>query len=48
VRVFKCLDHDEMVGSKICISKGVNLSNMLFSAVILRLLDGWAKSIQNT
>jgi len=30
VRVFKCLDHDEMVGSRICMSKDVNLSNMLF------------------
>ena len=29
VRVFKCLDHDEMVGS----CKDVDLSNMLFQAV---------------
>jgi len=33
VKVFKCLDHDEMVGSRICMSKDVDLSNMLFLAV---------------
>jgi len=33
VRVFKCLDHDETVGSRICMSKNVDLINMLFSAV---------------
>ena len=33
VRVFKCLDHDEMVGSRIYISKDIGLRNMLFSAV---------------
>jgi len=33
VRIFKCLDHGEMVGSKICMSKGVDLNNMLFSVV---------------
>jgi len=50
---FKCLNHDEIVGSKICMSKDVDLSNMLFSDIhfapfILRLLDEWTKSIQNT
>jgi len=33
VRVFKCLDHDEMVGSRICMSKDVDLSNNVFYAV---------------
>ena len=27
------LDHDEMVRSKMCMSKDIDLSNMLFSAV---------------
>jgi len=26
-------DHDEMVGSRICMSKDIDLSNMLFSVV---------------
>ena len=30
---FKCLDHNEVVGSRICMSKNVDLSNMLFLAV---------------
>jgi len=33
VRVLKCLDHDEMVRSRICMPKDVDLSNMLFSAI---------------
>jgi len=33
MRIFKCLDHDEIVRSRICMSKDVDLSNMLFSAV---------------
>jgi len=33
VRVFKCLDHDEMIGSRICMFKDVDLSNMLFSVI---------------
>jgi len=33
VRVFKCLDHDEMVGSRICMSKDIDLSHMIFSTV---------------
>ena len=45
VRVFiiKCLDHDEMVGSRICMSKDVNPNNMLFSAVHFAPLDGQVK-----
>ena len=31
MRVFKCLDHDEMVGSRICMSKDVDLNNIVFS-----------------
>ena len=46
MRVFKCLDHDEMVGSKICMSKNVDLSNMLFSAVHFAPLDGWVKVLK--
>ena len=30
---FECLDHDEMVGSRICLSKDVYLSNKLFLVV---------------
>jgi len=30
---FKCLDHDQMVGARIYMSKFINLSKMLFSAV---------------
>jgi len=33
VRVLKCLDHDDMVGSRICMSKDVELSKILFSTV---------------
>ena len=33
---------------EICMSKDVDLSDMLFPTVHLRLLDGWAKGIQNT
>ena len=33
VRVLKCLDHDQMVVAKICMSKVINLSNMLLSVV---------------
>ena len=33
VRVFKYLDHDEMIGSRICMFKEVDKSNMLFSTV---------------
>jgi len=47
VRFFKYLDYDQMVGSRI-MSKFMNISKMLFRPSILCLLDGWAKSIQNT
>ena len=40
VRVLKCLDHDQMVGSRICMSKDINLTNSLLSAVHFALLDG--------
>jgi len=33
MRVFKYLNHDEMVASRVCVSKDVDLSNMLFSAI---------------
>ena len=47
VGVFKCFDHNQMAGSRICMSKGINLINSLLSAVHSTSLDGWAKSIQN-
>ena len=39
VRGFKCLDHDQMVESRICMSKVIYLSNMLLRPYILCLLD---------
>ena len=33
VGVFKCLDHNQMVRLKICMSKDINLTNSLLSAV---------------
>jgi len=33
IMVFRCLNHDEMIRSRICMSNDVSLSNMLFSAV---------------
>ena len=44
VKVFKCLDHDEMVGSRM--TKDVDLSNMLFLTV--HFVDEETKSIQNS
>ena len=41
-------DHDEMVGLRNLYVKDVDLSDMLFPTVHLRLLDRWAKGIQNT
>ena len=32
MKVFKCLDHDEIVGSRICMSKDIDIGNMLSSA----------------
>ena len=37
-----------MAGSRICMSKDINLTNSLLSAVHFVPLDGWAKTIQNT
>ena len=48
MRVFKFLDHDEMVGSRICMFKDVDLSSRLLSIVHFAPLDGWIKSIKNT
>ena len=45
---FKYLDHDQMAGSRICMSKDIDLINSLLSAFHFAPLDGWAKSIQNT
>ena len=47
MRVFKCLDHDEMVESRICMSKDIDLTNSLLSAIHFAPLDGWANGIQN-
>ena len=47
MRVFKCLDYDEIVGSKICMSKDLDLSNLLFSRKYLK--DVWLKKkVNNT
>jgi len=46
--VFKCSDHNQMVESKICMSKNIDLTNSLLSALQFVPLDVWAKSIQNT
>ena len=48
VEVFKCLDHNQMAGSKICISKDIDLTNLLLSAAYFASLDGCAKNIHNT
>ena len=37
-----------MAGSRICMSKDINLINSLLSAVYFVSLDGWIKSAQNT
>jgi len=47
VRVFKFLDHDEIIGSSICMFKDIDLSNMLFSVAHFTPLDGWVKIIKN-
>jgi len=47
VRFFNVLDH-EMVGSRICMFKDVDLSNMLLSALYFAPLDGCVKNIKNT
>ena len=43
VGVFKCLDHDQMAGSRFCMSKDINLTNSLLSAARFAPLDGWTK-----
>ena len=43
VGVFNCLDHDQMVRSRICMSKDTNLTNSLRWAIYFASLDGWAK-----
>ena len=41
VGVFKCLEHDQMAGSRICMSKDIDLTNSLLSLSILHCLtDG--------
>ena len=37
-----------MARSGICMSKDIDLTNSLLSAVYFASLDGWATSIQNT
>jgi len=37
-----------MAGLRICMSKDINLTNLLLSIVHFVPLDEWAKSIQNT
>jgi len=36
VNVFECLDHDQMIGSKICTSKSIDVTNMLFSEIKIK------------
>ena len=45
---FKCLDDDQMVKSRIYISKVIDLSKMLFSTVHFAPIWWMGKSIQNT
>ena len=41
VGVFKCLDHDQIAESRICMSKDIDLNNSLLSPDHLRrLMDG--------
>jgi len=47
VRISKCLDRDDMVLSRICMSKGVDLSNMLFFIINFVSILWIAKRIQN-
>ena len=46
VGAFKCLDHNEMAGSRICMSKDIDLTNSPLSAVLFAPLDGWQKAIK--
>ena len=39
VGFFKCLDHNQMARSRICMSKNIHLTNSLFSAVHFAPLD---------
>jgi len=48
VGVFKCLDHNQMTGSRIYMSKDIDLTNSLLSTVHFAPLDEWTKSIKNT
>ena len=43
VEVFKCLDHNQLAGLRICMSKDIDLTNSLLSAVHFAPLDGWGK-----
>ena len=46
VGVFKCLDHNEMAGSRIYMSNDIDLTNSLLSAIHFAPLDGWAKVLK--
>ena len=48
VGIFKCLDHNEIAESRICMSKDINLTNSLLLAIDFAPLNGWAKSTKNT
>ena len=39
MRFFKCLDHDQMIGSRIYMSKVINLSKILFPVVQFAPID---------
>ena len=40
VGVFKCLDHNQISGSRICMSKDIILTNSLLSSVHFASFDG--------
>ena len=43
---FKCLEHNEMVGSRNCMSKDIDLTSSLLSIVYFAPLDAWAKVLK--
>ena len=48
VRVFKCLDHDQMIGSRICMSKVIDQGDMLLPAVRFVLTWCMTRKLQKT
>ena len=46
--VFYCLDHYQIIGSRICMSKVIDLSIIPLKVVHCRLVDAEGKKLQNT